>query len=67
MNPMTAAERVKSEITAIGVMSEFGWGTSLVPKFMTMTRTMIYAAAVRALTIGFFVIYDNYSIIRKFV
>ena len=50
---MIAADKVKREITAIGAINEFGWGTNFVPKFITEATKTIYIRALNPLMIGF--------------
>lgn len=59
MYPITAAERVKREITAIGAINEFGRGINFVPKFITEATKTIYAEAINPLIIGFLLINKN--------
>ena len=57
---MTAAERVKREMTATGaIKEEFERGIIFVPKFITDATKIIYAEALSPLMIGFFVIAET--------
>lgn len=53
---MIDADRVKREIIAIGIRSEFEWLKNLLPKNIKQATRMIYIDAAIAFKIGFLVI-----------
>jgi len=60
---MTATDSVKSDRNTIGAKKVSGlFFNGCVAKFITVTPRMIYAAALRALTNGFLVIFRLYQI-----